>query len=112
MTFLGYMLDLYFGTKEMNHLKAQGKVSEEEEFFVGYGFPGTVDIELRLIKRGLTPFWGREKFPWYRVLQEKLGQCRIEVLKGWENPKGSRKSVYGAVRSANSCLQSWVSPRS
>lgn len=72
----------------MNHLKAQGKVSEEEEFFVGYGFPGTVDIELRLIKRGLSPALGlfSVEHPWHRVFSD-IGKCRIEVLKGRQNPK-------------------------
>jgi len=97
MTFLQYMLDLYFGEKEMERLKAEGKVASDDEFFPGYGFPGSDEIDRRLImKRGLAPagllsFIERdqdvEAIYWYRILDQDTKTTRIEVLRGWKSPQ-------------------------
>ena len=90
MTFLQYILDLYFGEKEMERLKSQRKVAEDEDFFAGYGFPGTDTIEMRLIKRrGLVPagLFDLEAVHGYRVLDQDMHTTRIEVLTGWRDPE-------------------------
>lgn len=101
VSLLEYMLDVYFGEKAANEMKREGRLSEEEDFFIGTRFPGTTRIIKRLLKRGVLPAIftlsadkSSEEYFWYRVRDTKLfhpsentenvwkGACAIDLMKG------------------------------
>jgi hypothetical protein len=55
LTFLEYMLDLYFGEKTMGDLKQRGEISDGEEYFIGTTFPDTEEVAKRLVHKGVLP---------------------------------------------------------
>jgi len=82
--FLEYILDLYFGEKAVDDLREKGLASWEDEYFPGTQFPGTNQIQKRLMKKGILSYagivfvdrhYGRaeaERFYWYRILDRHL----------------------------------------
>jgi len=74
ITILEFVLDQYFGEKDISRLRQEGVLSPEEEYFAV--FPETSAIQSRLAERGLFPpimswmFDPSAKFLyWWRILQ-------------------------------------------
>ena len=107
LTFLEYMLDLYFGEKTMDDLKQRGKISKEEEYFIGTTFPATEELAKRLVHKGVLPAiavifievrYGEEeanKVLWFRTSDKDLkvtagrtggreykASAQVEILQG------------------------------
>jgi hypothetical protein len=55
LTLLEYMLDLFFGERDLEELKRRGEVAEDEEYFIGTGFPATDRVIKRLLQKGIFP---------------------------------------------------------
>lgn len=108
-TILEFVLEHYFGEKAIAALRESGELSWEEEY--SSQFSETVDIQKRLLKKGLFPHWfplhfyneGRfdhvENMYWYRIMENKIDRFRpaaspkdywraevqVEILKGEQN---------------------------
>ena len=79
---LDFILDQYFGEKYVSSLREEGKLSHEEEYFVG--FPAVTTIQKRLIKRHLYPPLDfisalnsdrrreAERIYWYQIQDKKI----------------------------------------
>jgi hypothetical protein len=71
-TILEFILDQYFGEKAISELRASGRLSSEEEYFIQ--FPATIAIQKRLMQSGLFPamFALNPTFDlfWHQVLEQ------------------------------------------
>jgi hypothetical protein len=101
------MLDLYFGEKAMDDLKQRGELSDEEEYFIGVGFPAADEVEKRLVHKGIWPAvvvsfvedrYGYEEannILWFRISEKNLNtsvtptgkrvckaSAEVEILRG------------------------------
>jgi hypothetical protein len=110
LTFLEYMLDLYFGEKTMDDLKQRGEISDEVEYFIGTTFPATEEVAKRLVHKGVLPAialifiedrYGEEeanRVLWFRTSDKDLkitsgraggrvykGSAQVEILQGSKN---------------------------
>lgn len=82
---LDYILNAYFGEKAISELRAMGKVSQEEEYFVQ--FDETSKIQVRLMQRGLFspgfPFGVASQADtqnafWYQVAERLIDRNKTE----------------------------------
>jgi hypothetical protein len=106
VSFLKYMLDLYFGEKAVQELVERGQLDPDEEYFPSTEFEGTTKLRRKLEDRGIippslvlmTPVCDRDKQLWYRIgvgMTDRVSvprpgwsvaSAKVEILRGWNRP--------------------------
>ena len=101
VSFLKYMLDLYFGEKVVQEQVERGALAPDEEFFPHTEFYGTTKLRKKLEDCGIVApgflcivqIENPDEWLWYRVgSSEKarttkkgqhVGAAKVEILQGW-----------------------------
>ena len=105
LTFLEYMLDLYFGEKEIGRLRDRGDLSDADEFFPSFGFSGTDAIENRLLeKHAVVPAVLADSMD--RRFAETILWCRSSdvALDGIANSATSRVELMSGIKDPRAVL--------
>ena len=102
LTFLEYMLDLYFGERQMDELRLSGQVGDEDEFFVLCPFPGSEHVLERLkadhgilqvgdlLLMSLMSAESAETALWLRTSETReaaVATTRVELVSGIADPR-------------------------
>ncbi len=104
-SFLKYILTLHFGERAVQERVSAGRLSWDAEYFPSTQFPGTDEIQKRLVARGVFPpivplsipaTEAEDRF-WFRVstgqrsvpepFRRNQASAKVEILRGWNTPQ-------------------------